>query len=631
MRYKRLLGWLTLTAVAAASGSPAAGGEVRSSGPTNLSDVERDARAAIGAGDWTRLVTSAAAWAAVDRDDPVPLWLLDHAVKATGDSDALNALEATRSAGPTSSVGAQRLVEARLGLPGSRAGDRLVEWTREVAGEYPRSSIARLLEGDALALTGLREEARDALDDSVRLSPMSAYAHCVRGVWAAKPRDGQALLDEIWDDFFSEPLPDSRSTTHDGGAAEGIDSAMEDFSRAIQLDPDLVVTYVSRAEVHASQGDYGRAISDYNKAVGLQPNDIWLYARRASVYVQQRDYDSAISDYDRVIDTHQDGVALAFAYLARADAHTENGDYDLAIEDAGQAIALWPNNADAYYRRGNTYERIGDLERALADYDRVLSLDSTHLTARVARERLLSARRAGIRLEGAATEERLTTPRRYGWNEVGIIRGASDLKADVRTGVTSGTPEDNPMRDAWGDPGKYESFSGQRQAMVLAGIMAKDLTGTEEFIMVPGSDSDYVQFELARATDPDQLGEPVRNILRAGRVGGVAGYYAVEDANGAIAVFYPIVRTSGLQRGAPGLRVTMLAFLTNGSSVMLSNSPSTSSPGVAIRGAVRFDADKWVPFFGGIRCKGGGADMDEAGFTLLPGTLVRYGAVAAPQ
>ena len=59
-----------------------------------------------------------------------------------------------------------------------------------------------------------------------------------------------------------------------------------------------------------------------------------------------------------------------------------------AIADYDRAIALKPDNASAYYTRGNAYYQKGDLERAIADFQKVVELGGNPKAVADARKRL---------------------------------------------------------------------------------------------------------------------------------------------------------------------------------------------------------------------------------------------------
>jgi tetratricopeptide (TPR) repeat protein len=50
--------------------------------------------------------------------------------------------------------------------------------------------------------------------------------------------------------------------------------AIADFSKAIEIDPDLALAYLSRARAYEKTESVGPAIDDYNKVVELKPNDM---------------------------------------------------------------------------------------------------------------------------------------------------------------------------------------------------------------------------------------------------------------------------------------------------------------------------------------------------------------------
>ena len=63
------------------------------------------------------------------------------------------------------------------------------------------------------------------------------------------------------------------------------------------------------------------------------------------------------------------------AFVNRGIAYRRIGDLDRAIQDYDQAIRLNPHAADAFNNRGNAFRTRDDLGRAMKDYDQAIRLD----------------------------------------------------------------------------------------------------------------------------------------------------------------------------------------------------------------------------------------------------------------
>ena len=63
------------------------------------------------------------------------------------------------------------------------------------------------------------------------------------------------------------------------------------------------------------------------------------------------------------------------AYYNRGFAYEKKGEYDRAIVDYDKAIAINPKFAAAYNNRGNAYYKKGDKEQAIVDFRKTLDID----------------------------------------------------------------------------------------------------------------------------------------------------------------------------------------------------------------------------------------------------------------
>ena len=134
------------------------------------------------------------------------------------------------------------------------------------------------------------------------------------------------------------------------------DSAIEEFTQAIKLNPDDADAYINRGIVCSDNGDYYWAIANFTQAIRLDPNDAETYYNRGFAYSIIGDNDRATANYTQALrlDPYHFGANLqlgeadrtpqtARAFLERGNIFAERGDYDAAIADFTQAISLNPN------------------------------------------------------------------------------------------------------------------------------------------------------------------------------------------------------------------------------------------------------------------------------------------------
>ncbi|MDY6960079.1 MAG: tetratricopeptide repeat protein, partial [Halobacteriota archaeon] len=82
--------------------------------------------------------------------------------------------------------------------------------------------------------------------------------------------------------------------------------AIEDYNRALELDPENASTYNNRGSVYFDLKVYDRALDDLSRAIELDPEDPQLYNNRAQVYMDLNWYEDAIKDYDTVVNIDPD-------------------------------------------------------------------------------------------------------------------------------------------------------------------------------------------------------------------------------------------------------------------------------------------------------------------------------------
>ena len=147
--------------------------------------------------------------------------------------------------------------------------------------------------------------------------------------------------------------------------------AIEDFNKAIELDPENANTYYFRGHAYHNKGDHDRAIEDYNKTIELDPENANAYCNRGLVYGRKGEYDWSIEDCNKSLELKPDN---ADAYFYRGLAFGGKGELDQAIADYNKSLELKPVNADAYLCRGLAYREEGKYNRSIKDCSKSLKL-----------------------------------------------------------------------------------------------------------------------------------------------------------------------------------------------------------------------------------------------------------------
>ena len=156
------------------------------------------------------------------------------------------------------------------------------------------------------------------------------------------------------------------------------DVAMEDFTKAIRINPEYAEAYYGRGVVYGVKELYDEAIEDYTKAIELNPKLAVAYYKRGFAYGDKGLSDEAIEDYTKAI---QINPKYAEAYYNRGCAYDQKGLNDKAIEDYTRAIELNPNYAVAYRNRGIAYCAKELYGEAIEDFTKAIQIDPKFATA----------------------------------------------------------------------------------------------------------------------------------------------------------------------------------------------------------------------------------------------------------
>jgi len=151
--------------------------------------------------------------------------------------------------------------------------------------------------------------------------------------------------------------------------------AIQDYDRAIELEPTAAIYYTDRGIVYTKLKEYQRAIQDYDRAIELDLNYAKAHNQRGNTYYKLKEYQRAIQDYDRAIELES---TAAIFYANRGSAYSNLKEYQRAIQDYDRAIELEPTKVANYTNRGFIYYKLKEHQRAIQDYDRAIESDPNY-------------------------------------------------------------------------------------------------------------------------------------------------------------------------------------------------------------------------------------------------------------
>ena len=220
----------------------------------------------------------------------------------------------------------------------------------------------------------------------------------------------EALLDGL------QALPDNERLLTQLGYHYDDEKSLERYNtwkRLMDIFPQNAIAYSRLAMVLCNQDKYQDAIDIVNKGLAQIPGSLNLHGRRGYVYLDMDEYQKAIDDflpvaenpqnqsiwwskgmmYYEIADIHASNLndrAAAIKYYVMANDHGGintnrkkvnfaniylwQKEYEKAIAIYDECVASDPKDDYFIFNRGDTYKRMGDSDKAKADFEMILEL-----------------------------------------------------------------------------------------------------------------------------------------------------------------------------------------------------------------------------------------------------------------
>lgn len=211
---------------------------------------------------------------------------------------------------------------------------------------------------------------------SLNLSPERALPYYARGLcyYVSSESDTHSYQSAI--DDFSRAI-DIDSTKPDYYFFRGKlysqksrrEEAINDFSKVISLDPTYGAAYFERGKAKYYEDNFEEALIDLNRAIELKVNSPYLYLLRGEARDHLNDKNGALADYDEAIKLDP---KYYYAYIIRSSRRQLTGDRLGAIEDLSKAYELDKSNLMLLLHRGQLFAEINEFQKAIADFSHVI-------------------------------------------------------------------------------------------------------------------------------------------------------------------------------------------------------------------------------------------------------------------
>ncbi|XP_026142291.1 uncharacterized protein ttc6 isoform X3 [Carassius auratus] len=145
-------------------------------------------------------------------------------------------------------------------------------------------------------------------------------------------------------------------------------TGVQDFNKALQINPHLYQVHLSRAALYGAQGRYAKAVLDCNEAIRIQPKSVRAYLYKGALKFYLKAYKCAVEDLTMAV---QMDSACSFAYYNRGVCFHELQDYERALRDYSITLLLGCKTElelKVLINRGLLYVELNDYGSALQDF-----------------------------------------------------------------------------------------------------------------------------------------------------------------------------------------------------------------------------------------------------------------------
>lgn len=222
---------------------------------------------------------------------------------------------------------------------------------------------------------GYNDLAKTHFDEVLQLSPGNADALLGRALASSRMGDYAAALRD-YDQVISAQPKNIEALYGRAATFLGLKEylqAMDSAQAALAIDATHMASLHVQARAQLGLNDYEKAIATASGIISREPPAVLgpIFATRGEAYYKAGRLAEAKKDFSEAIKINENDKS---SYAIRARVEFQTGDYKAAIEDANEAVFGDATNADLFLLRGQAYEKLGEVEKAAADFDKAVGL-----------------------------------------------------------------------------------------------------------------------------------------------------------------------------------------------------------------------------------------------------------------
>ncbi|HKN34173.1 MAG TPA: tetratricopeptide repeat protein [Terriglobales bacterium] len=144
------------------------------------------------------------------------------------------------------------------------------------------------------------------------------------------------------------------------------DKALAEFARSEKGDPKLPFLHFNIGLAYLHKQDYERAAQEFKQDIALEPDVAFNYDKLGTVYAFQDQDAEAEKSFRQALrlDAH-----LVTSQLGLARIYQKQEKYPAALAALAEVDKMSPENYTAHYLRGQVLQRMGQREKAKAEFD----------------------------------------------------------------------------------------------------------------------------------------------------------------------------------------------------------------------------------------------------------------------